>query len=313
MRRCLRLRSLAVAALAVLAAVVLAGCGLGAGKRSTGARVLVTRDFGTRVAGAKIASDVPSSDTVMRLLQRNFSVQTRYGGGFVQAIDGLAGGTDNGRKVDWFFYVNGILSDKGAADVQVHGGDSIWWDRHEWTVGAQQQALVGAFPEPFLHGFNGKRWPVALECGPDADKACAAVTSRLSGAGVVAPRQTIGTSVGQDMMRVLVGPWRDLRGDPALGQIDRGPAVSGVYAQFDKSGATLSLLDPAGKPAKTLGAGAGLVAATRFEQQAPTWAITGTDEAGVLAAAQALDPQRLRNRFALAVQGTADTGVPIPR
>ena len=44
----------------------------------------------------------------MRLLQRNFDVKTRYGGGFVQQIDGVAGGREGGRRVDWFYYVNGI-------------------------------------------------------------------------------------------------------------------------------------------------------------------------------------------------------------
>ena len=44
----------------------------------------------------------------MRLLQRKFEVETRYGGGFVQEIDGVGGGREAGRPVDWFFYVNGI-------------------------------------------------------------------------------------------------------------------------------------------------------------------------------------------------------------
>ena len=58
-------------------------------------------------------------------------------------------------------------------------------------------------------------------------------------------------------------------------------------------------------------AGAGLVAATRFEEQAPTWAITGTDAAGVAAAARALDERTLQQRFALALDGShARSGCP---
>jgi sirohydrochlorin ferrochelatase len=62
---------------------------------------------------------------------------------------------------------------------------------------------------------------------------------------------------------------------------------------------------------RTLGAGSGLVAATADTTSVPTWMITGTDPAGVLAAARALTPQALRDHFALAVQGTSRVPVPI--
>ena len=200
-----RPRLLALLALALPPAAGLAGCGLGAGNSDTGARVLVTRDFGTRQLGARIAQDLPSSETVMRLLQRNFDVKTRYGGGFVQSIGGLAGGREGGRPVDWFFYVNGIESDTGAADVQLHDGDRIWWDRHDWGATPHVPAVVGSFPEPFAHGADGKRYPVVLECADDVDDACKTVSDRLSAAGVIAGRQTIGTGVGERTVRVFVG------------------------------------------------------------------------------------------------------------
>jgi hypothetical protein len=303
----------ALIALALLPAAGLAGCGLGAGKSDTGARVLVTRDFGTRQLGARIAQDLPSSETVMRLLERSFDVKTRYGGGFVQSIDGLAGGREDGQPVDWFFYVNGIESDVGSADVQLHDGDRTWWDRHDWSATPHVPAVVGSFPEPFAHGAEGKRYPVVLECADDVDDACKTVSDRLGAAGVIAARQTIGTGVGERTVRVFVGRWSTLRGDVALEQIDRGPAVSGVYARFGDEGRILELLDERGKSVRALGPGAGLIAATRFEEQAPTWAITGTDTAGVEAAARSLDEQTLQRRFALALDGSSAIGLPVVR
>lgn len=308
-----RPRLLALIALALLPAAGLAGCGLGAGESDTGARVLVTRDFGTRQLGARIAQDLPSSETVMRLLERNFDVKTRYGGGFVQSIDGLAGGREDGRPVDWFFYLNGIESDTGAADVDLHDGDRVWWDRHDWSATPHVPAVVGSFPEPFAHGAEGKRYPVVLECADNADDACRTVSDRLGAAGVIAARQTIGTGVGERTVRVFVGRWSTLRGDVALGQLDRGPATSGVYVRFSRDGRQMSLLDPQGQAARTLGSGAGLIAATRFEEQAPTWAITGTDAAGVEAAARVLDEQTLQRRFALALDGSSAIGLPVVR
>ena len=59
------------------------------------------------------------------------------------------------------------------------------------------------------------------------------------------------------------------------------------------------------------GGSAGLVAATAQSSAAPTWLITGTDAAGVNAAAAALTTARLRDHFALAVTGNTDLTVPL--
>src|SRR5206468_6407420 len=138
-----------------LSAAVAAGCGLGAGDEPSQTQLLVSRDFGALPLAETDQPKVGGSDTVMRLLQRNAKgVSTRYGGGFVQSVAGLSGGTLGGRPVDWFFYVNGIESDKGAAAVRVHQGDRVWWDFHDWGVTDHVPAVVGQFPDPFLHGID---------------------------------------------------------------------------------------------------------------------------------------------------------------
>ena len=306
-------RLLTVAASLLLAAG-LAGCGLGAGERDTDARVLVTRDFGGEQLGGRIVQDVASSETAMRISERSFKITTRYGGGFVQSIDGLAGGREGGRPVDWFLYVNGVESEQGAADVDVHDGDRIWWDRHDWGATPHIPAVVGSYPEPFAHGAEGKRYPVVLECaGDDVEGPCSEVSKRLAADGIIAGRQRPGTGTGEKTVRVIVGTWSDIGGDAALAQLDRGPVVSGVYARFEDDGRSLVLLDQTGEAARTLGPGAGFVMATRYEDQVPTWAITGTDAAGVAAAALALDEQRLASHFALAVEASRDVPVPLVR
>ena len=87
---------------------------------------------------------------------------TRYGGGFVQSIDGLAGSQSGGRSSDWFFYVNGIESPIGSAQFDLSGGDRIWWDYRDWTAAMRVPAVVGSWPEPFVHGFQGKRYRAAI-------------------------------------------------------------------------------------------------------------------------------------------------------
>lgn len=308
-----RPRPLRALALLLLLTAGLAGCGIGAGERDTDARVVVTRDFGSVELGARLVQDAPESETVLRLLERSFDVKTRYGGGFVQSIDGVAGGREDGRPVDWFFYVNGVESEVGAAEVDVHDGDRIWWDRRDWSASAHVPAVVGSFPEPFAHGAEGKRYPLVLECADDVEDACDTVSERLSALGAIPSRRTLGTGVGERTLRVVVGTWPDLHDDQTLELIDRGPAHSGVYARFGADQRRLELLDASGEPVRALGAGAGLVAATRFEEGGPTWAITGTDVAGVAAAARALDERTLARRYALALDGSRAIGLPVVR
>ena len=76
----------------VLALLALSGCGVGPGERADeDVRLTVTRDFGASAVLAKDLAGVPESETVMRLLQRNSDVETRYGGKFVQCIGELCG------------------------------------------------------------------------------------------------------------------------------------------------------------------------------------------------------------------------------
>jgi hypothetical protein len=82
----------------------LAGCGVGAGDapKGAGTRLTVSRDFGAEEMGSSKQKRIPADETVMRLLQRSYEVETRYGGGFVQEIDGVGGGRRSGRPGDWF-------------------------------------------------------------------------------------------------------------------------------------------------------------------------------------------------------------------
>jgi len=293
----------------IVAVLALAGCGAGAGERPEEVRLTVTDRFGARTVLDKPAPEVGGEETVMRLLQRNARVQARHGGGFVRSIGGLSGGQSGGRPVDWFFYVNGVLAPKGAAATQLHGGDRVWWDRRDWGVTNRVPAVVGSFPEPFVHGFGGERYAARVECGRGVTAECDAVQRQLSDRGVVTGKSLVGTESGAEVIRIVVARWREVRGDRALQQIERGPKVSGVYARMGPG--EIAALDARGAVARRFGAGAGLIAATRFAEDAPTWVVTGVDRAGVAAAARAFDERTLRNRFALVVDGGRPLSLPI--
>ncbi len=84
----LRTPSFAAAGLATLA---LAGCGLGPGPGTGGVSLTVTKNFGGKPLALVKQTKVPGAETVMRMLERHFHVGTKYGGGFVESIDGELG------------------------------------------------------------------------------------------------------------------------------------------------------------------------------------------------------------------------------
>jgi hypothetical protein len=305
-----------LAVVAVAATTASAGCGLGAGPKASDTQLLVSKDFG---AEPLVQTDTPKtggSDTVMRLLQRNADkVVTRFGGNFVQSIAGVTGGRSNGQPVDWFYYVNGIQADTGATSVKVHQGDRVWWDWHDWGTTDDVPAVVGSFPEPFLHGIDGRRLPTRVECAVPQSAPCDSVAGTISDLGLVAARGGVGNSFVQDTLRIVVGPWRAVRGDATSKLLEAGPATSGVFAKPAADGKSIALLDEHGKVTRTLGPGTGLIAATRVkdakdEVSDPVWVVSGTDDAGVAAAADALDEGALAGHFAVVISGGKPIALP---
>lgn len=295
---------------ALAALFALAGCGLGPGRSPKGVRLDVTRDFGAHAVLRSGTPRVRGQETVMSLLMRNSKVGTRYDGGFVQSIDGFSGGHQGGDPVDWFYYVNGAEASRGAAETDVHPGDRIWWDWHDWSQAQDTPAVVGSFPEPFTGGIEGKRLPVRVECAQPSSSACRTVSRRLRAVGVLTAVSAPSGAPSPDVLRLLVGTFGALARDAAVQALQHGPSASGVYARVAGSGESIALLDVHGGVRATLGAGAGLVAATRHGEDAPVWVVGGTDEQGALEAAKALDETALHDHFALALGPTGR--VPLP-
>ncbi|MEA2405873.1 MAG: hypothetical protein QOE08_2520, partial [Thermoleophilaceae bacterium] len=240
-----------LAAVAAVLALAAAGCGFGPGdKLKGGSRLNVSRDFGHRLLDSAKVTQVHKSDTVMRFLQAAHNkVETRYGGNFVQSIDGLAG--DRAGQRDWFYYVNGLEAGVGAQDYALSSGDRIQWDYHSWRATMRVPAIVGAYPEPFLHGSEGRRLPVLVECERPGSAPCRDATKHLSDAGVVATGAALGSASGKQVARVLVSRWSAVRRLVGAEPLTGPPSGSGVFARFTgAAGGTLQLLNDAGGVAR---------------------------------------------------------------
>jgi hypothetical protein len=158
----------------LLFAVWVAGCGgaTAAGSTSPGrtpgpteVRLMVTRSFGSEIM-LDIVAPVSTGRSVMDLLVENSDVKTEYGGGMVVAIDGLEStfktvGSEEAQ--DWFYWVDGRMAGVGATAYELSGGETVWWDYHDWARAMAIPWSLDAVPACFSG--QGVEVIDALGCG----------------------------------------------------------------------------------------------------------------------------------------------------
>jgi hypothetical protein len=184
----------------LLVVLALAGCGGEGPTAADGtARLWVTRDRGRSVL---VRTTVPAGQTLLRALRSKAKLTTRYGGGFVQSIDGIEGSAR--RHDDWFWFVNGLAGDRSAASYRLRDGDVAWWDYRDWSGDAQTLEVVpGAFPEPFLHGYDGAVRPAAVRYAPGLRAGAVRIARVLRTTDVAAAGTAVATNT--DLFELTAG------------------------------------------------------------------------------------------------------------
>jgi hypothetical protein len=285
-------RLLLLAILWLFCALAFGGCSVGT-LGETGAditvRVVATRDFGRELVFSETLQ-VPPGTSAMAALEQVAEVETAYGGGFINGINDV--GSEHGR--DWFFSVNGISSNVGALAYTLHDGDVEHWDFHDWGFRMFAPASVGYFPEPFLHGYNGEVYPTVIVCEDGMEDSAQALLNRLKGFGVA--------DVTIQSVSGLVESDKQYSNLILLATIDCGLVSElnqvwerlGFFVHFE-NGVMVSY-DSTGDTTGAYGPGCGVIQATQNPWNPKgigvcenvVWMVSGTDEAGVESAVDAL-------------------------
>jgi hypothetical protein len=262
-------------ALLAVACIVLTACGASQtqplAQDAPGVAVEVTIDWGAR----ELANGEGRPGTVIAATRSVVSLQTSYGGRYVDAIADQRG---NGRE-DWVFWVNGIESAVGGADLKVQPGDAIWWDRHRWEGRVHVPAVIGSWPRPLTRGIAGPT--VGVSADPPL-----ATALRAAGADVTIPAATTGPRA------VVDGAAELLERDPGWRRAMADPGTSGLTAWIGQDG--VYVWDAGrNRPVMVPTAVAVVVATTDgfSASDPPIFAVVGVTAAAARAAAQMIVQQ----------------------
>ena len=216
------------AGLLLLALLPLAGCGFGAGEATGDVTLTVTRDF-----GATRCTRGPSSEKAVRGRHRHArccSATTTSRPATAAAscrrstACGRARERPPGRLVLLRQRHRGARRRRRAP--RSPRGERVWWDHHDWQRRAARPRGRRLVPGAVPSGTEGKRFPVRLVCLGDDERSCDEVADAPRGRGHQGQltRATLEQSGGQEVLRVIVGRWADVRARPGRALARARPA-----------------------------------------------------------------------------------------
>ncbi|MFC2045584.1 DUF4430 domain-containing protein [Chloroflexota bacterium] len=259
------------------------------------ATVVVTRDFGSLLLVEENLA-MESNMTALDALQQVTEVETKYGGGFIDSINDISSSNEgsNGEKKDWFFYINGLSVKTGAKEYTLHDGDVEYWDFRDWSFRQFIPALIGGFPEPFLHGYGGIIYPTVVVYQDGWEETAGQVADSLSQLGVSDISTSSVTELPAERKEsanlILLGT----SNHQLIAEINQAWDRLGFYAHFHDN--YLKAYNSAGDLIAENGAGSGVIQATQSPWNPKgigvcenvVWIISGTDTDGVAAAVDTL-------------------------
>jgi hypothetical protein len=225
-------------------------------------RVVATQDFGQDLMFDETLEVLPDTSATAALMEVA-EVETAYGGGFVDAINGVRSGFTGGQsaKRDWFFYVNGIQSNIGALDYKLHDGDVQHWDFHDWSFRHFIPAIVDGFPAPFRYGFGGKVSPNLIVFPDNMRGSAEKLEKELVKLGVNNISLRIFSELAENEKEnsnlVLVG----LPDNSLISELNQNWQRLGFFAYFEDG--NLMVIDSGGEVTARYGAGVGVIQVTQ--------------------------------------------------
>jgi hypothetical protein len=270
--------------------------------------LMITKDFGSQTLVEKKVQ-IQKNWSIFELLESTVKIEGKWDGGFVNSINGLesqsGGFTRDG--FDWFYYINGIGADVGADQYSLRAGEVIWWDYHVWkTMGSSNSAVIGCYPQPFIHGYRGKIGATNILAAKESTKMAQDLKNSLLNRGVRSinvKEMDNNLLENRSVPTIVVGTWSELKGLSWLDKFNQAYRKTGISVYFSDKG--LELLDYTGKTVQTVQNSAGVIAAagSGLGDNSPLWLVSGTDQEGLKLAVNLLvnNPQKISKYYSAVI------------
>ncbi len=241
----------------------------------------VTEEFRNQIVQADYGE--AKSRNVIQILKSHAEVKAEFGGSYVTSISNSKNREwkEEG-NVHWFYYVNGVLAHVGASLYHPGSDDNIWWDLHPWDGKRYIGAVIGAWPEPFLHGYNGKVLPTRIWVTDPFEKDGRLLQKVLLAKGVQSVdllklKQNSAIDF-EKSFPIYIGTWTELIKTASLSDLFQHAEQVGLFLDFNESG-DFSPLTWEGKKIKSHQKAAAIIALkSAAEAVNPIWFVTGTDD-----------------------------------
>ena len=270
--------------------IFLTGCRVGSAAlpEAVTIEVAATRDFGHNIVferEATIERRISAADALAEVT--DFETD----GSYITEFEGLRGDD----KVYWMYYINGLLSKVFASGYIIRPGDVMLWDFHPWA-GAHHgsSAIIGSFPEPLVHGYEGQTRPTTVVYGEGCKDRAENIADGLRDLGVtdlsVKASSSLGdTEKGSNNLVIIAG-----NDNPLIQDLNEQANPLGMYAYFENGGTRVT--NYKFEPQADYGAGTGIIQACQNlwnplgtgSCQNAVFIVTGIDEAGVTNAVDVL-------------------------
>lgn len=277
--------------------------------------ILVSKDFGNKnIKDKKIK--ISEDTNVMELMEENFEVETAYGGGFINAIGGLKSGfTDkkSKNKLDWFYYVNGILADIGARDYYVQSDDMIIWDYHDWSGNVYVSSIIGAYPMNFVNGNDGEILKTEIAYQENYKKDGEKLFDFLKVKGV---KNIEMTKMGELKLEdgqtnsIIIGNWDEIYKLEEIKNYYENREKLGMFFEIDEK---IKLFNHKRELTKEYDKGAVITSISKqYGMTGSLWMVTGNDEESIKKAVNILNtiPEKIRGKFSVFI--TEDEIISLP-
>ena len=250
-------------------------------------QVVVTENFGAEILVDEVI-EVSDGTSALKALRRLVEVGTAYGGGFIESINGIK--SKYPKQEDWFIYLNGIATNKGAGQCRLYDGDVLHLDFHDWTFRTFIPAMIGHSTETFGNGFEGEVRPTIIVNDTDFNAVASELQIKIDAVGIanttVRSLAELTKKEKQDSNLVIIGDAEN----ELISELNHAWNKMGFFIHFEDT--MIVVYDAKGEEKGRYGSGNGVIQMTQNPWNPKGIGVcenvvlifTGIDDAGVTSA-----------------------------